>query len=43
MNKFTQEISRQLSKCYACIKCDNRPFAAKPSQDLFFMKLWAIT
>jgi len=22
---------------------DNRPFAAKPSRDLLFIKLWAIT
>ena len=25
------------------IDCFNRPFAAKPSRDLLFIKLWAIT
>ena len=28
---------------YIALLCRNRPFAAKPSRDLLFIKLWAAT
>jgi len=43
MLKFFNILEGEQYNIMAFSNLENRPFAAKPSRDLFFIKLWAIT
>jgi len=43
MLKFFNILEGEKYNIMAFSNLENRPFAAKPSHDLFFIKLWAIT